>query len=183
MANPINLSIGQPDFDVPPGAREAASVAIQAKKNAYTLTQGIAPLREALQKQVDADWQHPDRQLFLTSGTSGALVIAMGTSLPNGRELDDTALTRASRVLVEWRPQSLVEAGEVVLGMAAGALEVQRIADLSDLYAGRAPWRANDDEIVVFKSVGIGLADVACAWLAWQRSGRVVVDSAALFNA
>ncbi|MEO8059679.1 MAG: ornithine cyclodeaminase family protein [Burkholderiales bacterium] len=101
----------------------------------------------------------------------GALVIAMGTSLPDGRELDDATLQRAARVLVEWCPQSLVEAGEVVLGMASGALDRARIADLAALYAGAAPWRSNDDEIVVFKSVGIGLADVACGWLALQRSG------------
>jgi ornithine cyclodeaminase len=109
----------------------------------------------------------------------GALVIAMGTSLPDGRELDDTTLMRASRVLVEWRAQSLVEAGEVVLGMAAGALDAKRIADLAELYAGQAAWRTSDDEIVVFKSVGIGLADVACAWLALQRSGQAAVESAA----
>jgi ornithine cyclodeaminase len=113
----------------------------------------------------------------------GALVIAMGTSLPNGRELDDSALKRASRVLVEWKPQSLVEAGEIVLGMAAEALDAQRIADLAELYAGQVVWRASDDEIVVFKSVGIGLADVACAWLAWQRSAQAAFEATALINA
>jgi aspartate aminotransferase/aminotransferase len=77
MTDPINLSIGQPDFDVPEVGREAAVAAIQSRKNAYSVTQGIAPLRERLQKQVDAEWQHADRQLFLTSGTSGALVMAM----------------------------------------------------------------------------------------------------------
>ena len=102
---------------------------------------------------------------------SGALVIATGTSLPDGSELDDATLQRASRVLVEWKPQSLVEAGEVVLGLSSGALDRGRIADLADLYAGRTAWRGTDDEIVVFKSVGIGLADVACGWLALQRSG------------
>lgn len=101
----------------------------------------------------------------------GALVIATGTSLPDGTELDDATLQRASRVLVEWKPQSLVEAGEVVLGLASGALQADRVADLVDLYAGRATWRASDDDIVVFKSVGLGLADVACAWLAVERAG------------
>lgn len=100
----------------------------------------------------------------------GTLVIAMGTSLPDGRELDDTTLRRAARVLVEWKPQSLAEAGEVVLGRAGGALDDTRIADLAELYGGQRPWRLHADEIVVFKSVGIGLADVACGWLAMARS-------------
>jgi ornithine cyclodeaminase len=106
----------------------------------------------------------------------GALIVAMGTSLPDGRELDDTTLQRASRVLVEWKPQSLVEAGEIVLGMGSGALDAKRVADLAELYAGQAAWRADEDEIVVFKSVGIGLADVACASLALQRGAKTAGD-------
>lgn len=100
----------------------------------------------------------------------GASVVAIGTSLPNGRELDDTTVRRAARVLVEWKPQSLLEAGEVVLAQASGALEgVTKIADLAEIFAGRAPWRAGADEIVIFKSVGLGLCDVAAAWLAASR--------------
>lgn len=96
---------------------------------------------------------------------SGATVIAMGTSLPNGRELDDATLTRAAYVAVEWHPQSLIEAGEIVLGMASGALQREKIVDLSELYQSQQPWRRTDDDIVVFKSVGVGLADLACASL------------------
>jgi aspartate/methionine/tyrosine aminotransferase len=48
MKNPINLSIGQPDFDVPPPIKDACVDAIQGGKNAYSVTQGIAPLRERL---------------------------------------------------------------------------------------------------------------------------------------
>lgn len=102
----------------------------------------------------------------------GAFVAAVGTSLPNGRELDDRTLKNAGRVLVEWKPQSLEEAGEVVLGRAFGALEWSKIVDLPELYRGQQDWRANQNEIVVFKSVGVGIADVATAWLATQRSSH-----------
>lgn len=100
----------------------------------------------------------------------GALVVAMGTSLPDGRELDDATLSRAARVLVEYLPQSRAEAGEVVLGLQSGALDDVRLVDLPALYRGEQPWRASASDIVVFKSVGTGLADVACAWLAVQRA-------------
>lgn len=100
----------------------------------------------------------------------GASVIAIGTSLPTGRELDDTTMRRASRVIVEWKPQSLVEAGEIVLAQASGALEdAAKIVDLPQVFGGAQPWRAAADEIVVFKSVGLGLCDVAAAWLAHTR--------------
>ena len=42
MKNPINLSIGQPDFPVPDAIKEAAIAAIRGDKNGYSVTQGIA---------------------------------------------------------------------------------------------------------------------------------------------
>ena len=42
MANPINLSIGQPDFAVPDAIKDAAIAAIRGDKNGYSQTQGIA---------------------------------------------------------------------------------------------------------------------------------------------
>ena len=44
MTDPINLSIGQPDFPVPEAIQEAATKAIRDGKNGYSPTQGIAPL-------------------------------------------------------------------------------------------------------------------------------------------
>ena len=54
LKDPINLSIGQPDFDVPEPVRQAAIDAIQSRKNGYALTQGMPVLRDKLQAQVDA---------------------------------------------------------------------------------------------------------------------------------
>jgi ornithine cyclodeaminase len=98
----------------------------------------------------------------------GAFVVAVGTSLPTGRELDDTTLMRAARVIVEWKPQSLVEAGEVVIGRQLGLLDEARIVDVPQIMAGQAVWRESAEEIVVFKSVGVGLMDLAVATEAWK---------------
>ncbi len=87
MRNPINLSIGQPDFDVPSVAREAAIEAIQSGKNGYAMTQGMPVLRDKLQARVDAEYGHQDRKLFITSGTSGGLVLAMLALVNPGDEV------------------------------------------------------------------------------------------------
>lgn len=87
ISDPINLSIGQPDFDVPREIQAAAIEAIQRGRNAYTPTQGIAPLREELKRRVDAEFNHSDRQLFIASGTSGALVLAMQALVNPGDEV------------------------------------------------------------------------------------------------
>ncbi len=87
MKDPINLSIGQPDFDVPEPARQACIEAIQSRKNGYTLTQGLPVLREKLQRQVDAEFGHGDRKVFVSSGTSGGLLLAMLSMVNPGDEV------------------------------------------------------------------------------------------------
>ncbi|MEQ9409011.1 MAG: aminotransferase class I/II-fold pyridoxal phosphate-dependent enzyme [Fuerstiella sp.] len=79
MKDPINLSIGQPHFDTPQPIKDALCDAVQAGRNAYSQTQGIAPLLKLLQDDVDARYHHVDRQVFVTSGTSGALMLALCT--------------------------------------------------------------------------------------------------------
>ncbi|QDT00570.1 pyridoxal phosphate-dependent aminotransferase [Adhaeretor mobilis] len=87
MENPINLSIGQPDFPVPDAIKAAACEAINSDKNGYSLTQGVSPLREALQAKVDAQYGHDDRRVLVTSGTSGALVLTMMALVDPGDEV------------------------------------------------------------------------------------------------
>ncbi len=87
MADPINLSIGQPDFAVPDAVKEAAIAAIRGDKNGYSVTQGVAELRERLQSQIDAQYQHADRRVLVTSGTSGALVLAVLAMVNPGDEV------------------------------------------------------------------------------------------------
>lgn len=87
MRDPINLSIGQPDFDVPEPVRQACIDAIQSRKNGYALTQGMPVLRDKLQAQVDLEYGVGTRKVFVTSGTSGGLVLSMWTLVNPGDEV------------------------------------------------------------------------------------------------
>lgn len=87
MKDPINLSIGQPHFDTPQPVKDALCNAVQDGKNAYSQTQGIAPLLEMLQSHVKSAYDHSDRQVFVTSGTSGALMLALCTLINPGDEV------------------------------------------------------------------------------------------------
>ncbi len=99
---------------------------------------------------------------------AGCFVAAIGSSLPHTRELDDRALERASRIAVEWMPQTLREAGDLVLARP-GLVSADKLVELGALVAGAAPGRQSEDEITLYKSVGVGLEDIALAGLAWQR--------------
>jgi len=98
----------------------------------------------------------------------GTFVAAVGSSLPHTRELDDTALGRASLIAVEWRQQTLREAGDLVLASPA-ALPPNKIVELGELIAGTARGRRSDNEITIYKTVGVGLEDIAIAGLAYAR--------------
>jgi len=87
LTDPINLSIGQPDFDVPEAAKKALIDAVNSKKGGYTPTQGLAVLRDELQKRVDAQYSHPDRSIFVASGTSGALALVLLVAVDPGDEV------------------------------------------------------------------------------------------------
>src|SRR5688572_21100849 len=87
MKDPINLSIGQPDFDVPDEVKQACIEAINSRKNGYALTQGMPVLREKLQQQVDAEYPGAGRKVFVTSGTSGGLVLALMSLVNAGDEV------------------------------------------------------------------------------------------------
>ncbi len=87
LKNPINLSIGQPDFDVPAPIKEACIQAIQQGKNAYSPTQGIPTFLKRLQSDIDAKYQHSDRKIFVSSGTSGGLVLTMLSLVNPGDEV------------------------------------------------------------------------------------------------
>jgi len=97
----------------------------------------------------------------------GTLVCAVGASKPSARELDDRLLQSAAQLVVEWRPAALAEAGELVRA-APGVVDERRIVELGELLAEPSR-RPSPQDIVVYKSVGIGLQDVALAHRLLQR--------------
>ncbi len=87
MVNPVNLSIGQPHFDTPESVKQAMKEAVDSGKNAYSQSQGIKPLIDLIQQDVDQQYGHADRKVFITSGTSGGLMLTLSALLNPGDEV------------------------------------------------------------------------------------------------
>ncbi|HEX5443066.1 MAG TPA: aminotransferase class I/II-fold pyridoxal phosphate-dependent enzyme, partial [Pirellulales bacterium] len=87
MASPINLSIGQPDFEVPAEIKRAAVEAIESNKNGYAVSQGIPVLRDKLQARLDAEYGRGERDVVVTCGTSGGLMLAILALVNPGDEV------------------------------------------------------------------------------------------------
>jgi aspartate/methionine/tyrosine aminotransferase len=90
LKDPINLSIGQPDFPVPERMKQAAIDAIRENRNGYTVTQGIPELLGAIWRRLgdELDWHGSQHGLsaIVTSGTSGGLLLAFLCLLDAGDE-------------------------------------------------------------------------------------------------
>jgi aspartate aminotransferase/aminotransferase len=86
LKDPVNLSIGQPDFDAFEPVKAAAKQAVEAGRNGYTQTQGIAELRERIRQKygysIDSGWS-----TFVTSGVSGGLLLSYMALLDPGDEI------------------------------------------------------------------------------------------------
>jgi aspartate aminotransferase len=87
LKDPINFSIGQPDYDVPEAAKERAIEAIRSGQNRYTVTQGTAELREAIADNLRSEFGRFDGPVLVTSGTSGGLLLALLTTINPGDEV------------------------------------------------------------------------------------------------
>lgn len=86
LADPIDLSIGQPDFPVPQPVRKAMCDAINSGRTGYTPTRGIPQLRAKISERLLAqyDWRP---EVIVTSGVSGGLMLALAASLNPGDEV------------------------------------------------------------------------------------------------
>lgn len=92
---------------------------------------------------------------------AGAHVIAAGACLPTQRELDPALVARA-RLIVDSRAAALQEAGDVLMGVSEGRWTDGHIeAELGEL-----PARRNENEITIFKSLGLAVEDIFAAHLA-----------------
>ncbi|MDA3960953.1 MAG: aminotransferase class I/II-fold pyridoxal phosphate-dependent enzyme [Planctomycetota bacterium] len=89
MKDPINLSIGQPDFAVPDPVKDAAVAAIRDNRNSYTPTQGIAELNEQLRAEEErfTGRSYAADELLITSGVSGGLFLALLALIDEGCEV------------------------------------------------------------------------------------------------
>ena len=87
LKNPINMSIGQPHFDVFEGLKEAAVNSIQNGFNSYTPTQGDSELIELLKFYLKTTKNKEPEDLFITAGVSGGLFLALQTLLDPGDEV------------------------------------------------------------------------------------------------
>ena len=94
---------------------------------------------------------------------AGTHINVMGSNHPSRREVPSDLLARCSRIVADSIEACRIEAGDLLLGLDdAGWARVEELA-------GTAP-RHSATEITLFKSVGLGLEDVAVAGYIYESA-------------
>ena len=126
-------------------AATAARDAVEGADLVCTVTASPEPV-------LRGDWLAP-----------GAHVNAVGSSTLSARELDAEAVRRA-RLFVDRRESTLNESGDVLGAIREGAVDERHIvAEIGELLVTGAAGRTSDDEITLFKSLGLAVEDIAAA--------------------
>ena len=87
LKDPINFSIGQPDFDVPEPLKQEAINAIEAGMNKYSQTAGDKQLQARIASQMTSEFNWGDPAVLVTSGVSGGLLLSFMALINPGDEV------------------------------------------------------------------------------------------------
>ena len=139
------LGIKVTPVDTPKEAVEAADIVI-------TVTASRTPV-------FNGSWLQP-----------GTHVTAVGGANEYVRELDDECIQRAVVLVVDDLAQAKIECGELLMPASRGLIMWEQVRELWQIVSGAVPGRSSDDDVTLFKSLGMALWDIAVA--------RVVYDKA-----
>ena len=108
----------------------------------------------------------------------GATVVSIGSTLPEQREVDEETLRRAVRIVADMPEEVIHDTGDALAAKKAGIDIESKTVSLNDIASGAVSGRTSDDEIVVYKSVGTALQDVAIAEMLLQHASRQCLTTA-----
>ena len=105
--------------------------------------------------------------------SSGSHINAVGSSTPSSRELDTAAVVRGT--LFTDRYESIFkEAGDFLIPKEEGAITDAHVkAELGEVLSGSKKGRESDQQITIFKSLGLAVEDIFSAWHIYQKIGGV----------
>lgn len=95
---------------------------------------------------------------------AGATVSCVGSYQPHMQEMDSVILQRAGKIYFDSEEAVLSEAGDILIPLADGLITKEDFTgDLGDVLLGKVVGRETEEEIIVFKTVGIGTQDLVTA--------------------
>ncbi len=115
---------------------------------------------------VDGDWFQP-----------GTHINGIGSHAPAMRELDSKTVDK-SKVVCDLVDACKAEAGDFMIPVEAGEWSWDKVhGSLGNIIAGDIPGRESDDEITLFKSVGLAIQDISTAYHVYTKATELGVGT------
>ena len=119
----------------------------------------LTAVTDAAEPILKAEWLKP-----------GVHINAVGSHRPEAREMGSDTVKRAT-VVVDSLDAINTECGDILLAVKEGAITPDHVrGEIGEVLSGAKPGRTRDDEITMYKSVGIAAQDVAAASLVYRRA-------------
>ena len=166
-------------YDVRPEAAEAFAEEMGAALGAEVTA--VSSARQAVREaDVICAATVSVRPVFADADLApGTHINAIGSYQPHVQEIPAETMQRAL-VVVDHRASALTETGDLIIPIEQGLMQDSDVhAELGEIVAGQVPGRTSEDEITLFKSVGVAIQDLAAATRALEQAqatglGRIV---------
>ena len=133
--------------------------AVQKNEDAVRDADLIVTATSSLEPVINKDWI-----------SEGAHVNAIGTHSPVSREIDSATMAVA-RIFVDRRESALNESGDYLLAAKDGLIGPENIlGEIGELVIGTRQGRTSENEITLFKSLGLAIEDVVCAAYLYEQA-------------
>lgn len=141
----------------------------QAEKNFSSFKTKIIPV-----KSSDDAIDNADLVITVTPSTKpvfdgnkikkGATISCVGAYQHHMQEMDPVILTRASKIFFDSKEAVLSESGDILIPLEEGIITEEDFSgEIGDVIRGTVVGRENDDEIIVFETVGVATQDLIVA--------------------
>jgi ornithine cyclodeaminase len=133
--------------------------AVRKNEDAVRDADLIVTATSSLEPVINRDWI-----------SAGAHINAIGTHSPASREIDGATMA-AARIFVDRRESGLNESGDYLLAAKEGLVTPESIlGEIGELLTGAKSGRTSEDEITLFKSLGLAIEDVAAAEYLYRKA-------------
>jgi ornithine cyclodeaminase/alanine dehydrogenase-like protein (mu-crystallin family) len=112
---------------------------------------------------------------------SGIHISSIGAHAPAARELDSITIQRADIIAADMKSACLAEAGDFIIPINESIINSGKILSIGDIIIGNSPGRSSDNQITIFKSVGLSAQDVSVAKLVYDEAIKRNIGQEILF--
>jgi alanine dehydrogenase len=123
-----------------------------------------------------------DKDIVITATTSrepvlnghwlaeGTHINAVGSNYMGKAEIDAVTVRRCESIVVDSKDQARIEAGDFAQPLEDGSIHWADIHELGQVIIGRYTGRAHEADVTLFKSLGVGIEDIAVAAKVYEKA-------------